>query len=83
MLHDAERNLPLEGAARHLDITLAIRMDQDNREALDYYLLPRIDISQPRLHLTEENGFMVDTYRCESIQGFYALASRTQIRTAA
>src|SRR4029078_12769216 len=63
------------------DITLAIRMDHDNREALDYYLLPRIDISEPRLHLTEENGFMVDTYRCESIQAFYALASRTQIRT--
>jgi hypothetical protein len=65
------------------DITLAIRMDHDNREALDYYLLPRIDISEPSLHLTEENGFMVDTYRCESIQAFYALASRTQIRTAA
>ena len=65
------------------DITLAIRMDHDNREALDYYLLPRIDISEPRLHLTEENGFMVDTYRCDSIQAFYALASRTQIRTAA
>jgi hypothetical protein len=58
-------------------------MDHDNREVLDYYLLPRIDISEPRLHLTEENGFRVDTYRCESIQAFYALASRTQIRTAA
>ena len=65
------------------DITLAIRMDHDNRDVLDYYLLPRIDISEPRLHLTEENGFMVDTYRCESIQAFYALAARTQIRTAA
>ena len=38
---------------------------------------------RPRLHLTEENGFMVDTYRCDSIQAFYALASRTHIRTAA
>jgi hypothetical protein len=65
------------------DITLAIRMDHDNREALDFYLLPSIDISESRLSLTEENGFMVDTYRCESIQAFYALASRTQIRTAA
>jgi hypothetical protein len=65
------------------DITLAIRMDHDNREALDYYLLPRIDISEPRLHLTEENGFMVDTYRCDSIQAFYTLASRTHIWTAA
>jgi hypothetical protein len=65
------------------DITLAIRMDQDNREPLDYYLLPRIDVTESRLHLTEENGFMIDTYRCDSIQTFYVLASRTQIRTAA
>ena len=63
--------------------TSAIRMDHDNRDVLDYFLLPRIDISEPRLHLTEENAFRVDTYRCESIQAFYALASRTQIRTAA
>ena len=37
------------------DITLAIRMDHDNREALDFYLLPSIDISESRLSLTEEN----------------------------
>ena len=65
------------------DITLAIRMDHDNREALDYYLLPRIDISEPRLHLTEENGFMVDTYRATRFRPFMRWRSRTHIRTAA
>jgi hypothetical protein len=31
------------------DITVAVRMNELNREPLDYYLLPRIDMTAPRL----------------------------------
>ena len=38
------------------DITVAARMDADNKEPLDYYLLPAIDINLGKLLLAEDNG---------------------------
>ena len=60
------------------DITVAIRMNQLNRQPLDYYLLPRIDMTEPRLRLAEENGVSLDSYRCDSLEAFYRLAARTE-----
>jgi hypothetical protein len=80
----ADRCPPLEGP--DVVTTGYYSRNQDgSRQTRGARLLPspRIDISEPRLHLTEENGFMVDTYRCDSIQAFYTLASRTHIWTAA
>lgn len=61
------------------DITVAVRMDQPNREPLDYYLLPRIDMTEPRLRLAEENGVSLDSYQFESLETFYGLAARTNL----
>jgi DNA invertase Pin-like site-specific DNA recombinase len=72
----------LDGRLRP-DITVALRMDQANRGVLDYYLLPRIDIAAARLRLREENGFFLDSYRFDSLDSFFYLAARTQLRTAA
>lgn len=63
-------------------ITVAVRMDQTNRQAFDYYLLPSIDISMPRLHLREENAFFLDAYRFDSLDPFFCLAARTQLGMA-
>jgi hypothetical protein len=65
------------------DITIAIRMDAANHDPLDYYLLPRIDIVEPRLHLAEENGFLLDAYRFDSVEAFFELAARSRIAVAA
>lgn len=65
------------------DITVAIRMDESNAEPLDYYLLPRLDVSESRLKLTEDNGIFLDTYRFESLDTFYALSARVEIGDAA
>jgi hypothetical protein len=64
------------------DITVAIRMDEANREVFDYYLLPSIDISMAKLRLREENGFFLDAYRFDSLDSFFYLAARTQVRMA-
>ena len=61
-------------------ITVAVRLDHENRQAFDYYLLPSIDISTPRLRLREENGFFLDAYRFDSLDSFFYLAARTQLR---
>lgn len=65
------------------DLTVAIRMDGPNKAPLDYYVLPRIDLAQPRLRLASENGVAIDGYRFEALDGLYALAARTPIPEAA
>jgi hypothetical protein len=61
------------------DITVAVRMNQPNREALDYYLLPRIDMTGPRLRLAEDNGVSLDAYRFETLDSFFGLAARAEL----
>jgi hypothetical protein len=61
------------------DITVAVRMDQLNREALDYYLLPRIDMTKPRLRLAEHNGVSLDAYRFETLDSLFSLAARAKL----
>ena len=52
------------------DLTVAVRLDQNNKHPLDYYLLPALDMSLPRLRLAENNGISIDSYRFESLEAF-------------
>jgi DNA invertase Pin-like site-specific DNA recombinase len=61
------------------DITIAVRMDRSNRSPLDYYLLPRIDMTLPSVRLAENNGFSLDSYRFESLEGLFELAARAKL----
>jgi DNA invertase Pin-like site-specific DNA recombinase len=61
------------------DITIAVRMDQSNRSPLDYYLLPRIDMTLPSVRLAESNGVSLDSYRFESLEGLFELAARAKL----
>ena len=65
------------------DLTVALRMDTNNRTVLDYYVLPRIDVTAPNVRLAEENGLSLDAYRFESLDAFFLLAARAHLRTAA
>ena len=61
------------------DITVALRMDQANEDPLDYYLLPLFEMTTNRLRLAEENGLMLDAFRFESLEFFFAMAERVRI----
>lgn len=61
------------------DVTVAVRMDADNSAALDYYLLPRIDITFEKLLLAEDNGVSLDTYRFANLAFFFGMAKRTRV----
>lgn len=61
------------------DITVAMRMGDDNREPRDYYLFPRIDICLLRLRLAEYNGVSLDAYRFDNLDSFYQLSSRINV----
>ena len=61
-------------ACREMGIkTLAVRMDRLNREALDYYLLPRLDMSAPQIRLAEHNGVSLDSYRFDSLEPLFGI----------
>ena len=58
------------------DVTVAARMDDSNEKILDYYLLPFADITTGRIRLTEENGFLLDSFRFETLEYFFSMAKR-------
>ncbi len=61
------------------DITVALRMDSTNEEPLDYYLLPLFEMTTGRLRLAEENGLILDAFRFNSLEFFFAMAERARI----
>jgi DNA invertase Pin-like site-specific DNA recombinase len=61
------------------DVTIAVRMDRSNREAIDYYLLPRLDMSVPRIRLSENNGVSLDSYRFETLESLFSMAARIKL----
>jgi len=65
------------------DITVAVRLDQTNQAALDYYLLPRLDFWQPRISLAERNAVEFESYRFDSLDYLYGMAERIRLRRAA
>ncbi len=65
------------------DITVAVRLDQTNQAALDYYLLPRLDFGQPRISLAEHNPVEFESYRFDSLDYLYGMAQHTRLRRAA
>lgn len=64
------------------DLTVAIRLNGDNSAALDYYLLPLVDIAVPRLRLAADNGLFLDAYRFDSLDYFFGMAARFPVRWA-
>ncbi|KGH31217.1 recombinase family protein [Comamonas testosteroni] len=65
------------------DITVAVRLNDSNQAALDYYLLPRLDFGQPRIHLAEHNSIEFECYRFDSLDYLYGMTRRMRIRRVA
>jgi DNA invertase Pin-like site-specific DNA recombinase len=65
------------------DITVAVRMTENNQDALDYYLLPRIDLVFVKLTLSEDNPANLDTYRFNTLDFLFGMAKRMKIMEAA
>jgi DNA invertase Pin-like site-specific DNA recombinase len=65
------------------DISIVVRMAANNRDPLDYYLLPSIDLRRDKFRLAEENGLALDAYRFECLDEFYEFVRPEQLREAA
>jgi len=66
-------------ASHRPDVTVAVRMDRSNRQAHDYYILPHLDRSAPKLRLGEYNGIALDAFRFDSLDPLFYMASRVPI----
>jgi len=62
------------------DITIIVRMDESNKHALDYYLLPSIDIEDPKIRLSPSNGLALDMYRFDDLEPFFKLTQRSYLK---
>ncbi len=62
------------------DITVAVRMDATNEKPMDYYLIPAIDVENPKLRLSENNGLALDAYRFDDLEGFFLLTKRAPLK---
>lgn len=54
-------------------------MDSTNEAPLDYYLLPLFEMTTGRLRLAKENGLILDAFRFNSLEFFFAVAERARI----
>lgn len=61
------------------DITIVVRLDASNETALDYYLLPALDVRDPRLRLHEENGSYLDAFRFDTLDYFLGMAEHAAV----
>jgi DNA invertase Pin-like site-specific DNA recombinase len=65
------------------DITVAVRMDANNQQPIDYYLLPRLDVTVEKLMLAEDNPINWDVFRFDTLDFFIGMAQRMSIPEAA
>lgn len=65
------------------DLTIAVRMAPGNEHPRDYYLLPRLDLGDAVLRLSEHNGLSLDAYRFDDLSAFHRMARRRSWRMAA
>ena len=65
------------------DLTIAVRMDEANKEIKDYYLLPAIDLAAADLRVAETNHALLDAYRFDDLEFFFQMAERIAVENAA
>lgn len=70
-------------ASQMPDITVAVRMDQLNKNILDYYVIPSIDVENPKLRLKENNHLALDAYRFEELEPFFVKLGRIPLEDIA
>lgn len=64
------------------DITIVVRMDENNCEPLDYYILPAVDCLYQELLMVDMNPFYLELYRFPSLSSFFTLTERTVLMEA-
>ncbi|CDH07945.1 Site-specific recombinase, resolvase family [Xenorhabdus bovienii str. oregonense] len=62
------------------DISIVVRMDSTNKNPVDYYIFPSLDILFEKIMLSEINTFHLEFYRFDKLDTFYQMIERTPYR---
>ena len=65
------------------NLTIAVRMEPNNKKIYDYYLLPSIEFGQDCLKLSEENIGLLDSFRFETLEFLWKIGINISIDKAA
>jgi hypothetical protein len=65
------------------DLTVAVRLTQDNESPLDYYLFPRATVGAGKVNLAATNAVEIESFRFDTLDYFYGMAERMRLRRAA
>ena len=65
------------------DISVVVRLSPGNADALDYYLLPRLDFGTSKIRLAEHNAMELESYRFDTLDYFYGMGAQTKLRRVA
>ncbi|MFZ2738250.1 MAG: recombinase family protein [Burkholderiaceae bacterium] len=62
------------------DLTVAVRLDPQNINELDYYLLPRLDLPDPEIRVSQRNSANFECFRFDDLSFFYGMSERKRIQ---
>ncbi|HTD02728.1 recombinase family protein [Undibacterium sp.] len=62
------------------DVTIAVRLQRNNQDVRDYYVLPSAEFRRRSLCLQEHNPQHIEVYRVDSLDGVWQLFARSSIR---
>lgn len=65
------------------DITIAVRLAANNRDILDYFLIPALDVENPDIRLRDKNHVALDAYRFDDLDAFFLLTERAGLAEVA
>lgn len=65
------------------DISIAVRMDENNENPRDYYLLPSMEFPSERLSLATRNPIQFESFRFDTLDFFFGMAERYKLRRVA
>ncbi|MDD3179551.1 MAG: recombinase family protein [Opitutaceae bacterium] len=73
----------LQPARGRPDLTVAVRLNENNEAIKDYYLIPSLDQKRRRIWLETNNHALVDAYRFNDLSVLLKLAERIAVEEAA
>ncbi len=62
------------------DCTVAVRLDASNSTELDYYLLPRLDLPEHEIRVSNKNSADFECFRFDDLNFFYGMSERIRLQ---
>jgi DNA invertase Pin-like site-specific DNA recombinase len=63
------------------DVVVAVRMDRENQTVHDYFIFPRTELPGPQSRIGEYNGLALDSFRFETLDQLYEMATHVSVES--